>query len=125
MIQPKIQEVYIPSSNGNSRYSYELTTSSGVLKGKTHLQREYLITFTPEEFEQFKRELCKKLLEKAAENAKMKVQPSEMEEWEIVPNEITRKDVDDEESGCENFSITINKKSITGVLDEFLENNKI
>jgi hypothetical protein len=51
-------------------------------------------------------------LQKASEQAKMLVQPSEMEEWENVPDEITRTDVDDEDSGCEDFSITIDKDSI-------------
>lgn len=54
----------------------------------------------------------KAALKAASEQAKMKVQPSEMEEWKIVPDEITREDVDNEESGCEDFWISINKQSI-------------
>lgn len=59
-------------------------------------------------------------LKAASKKAKMKVQPSEMEEWTIVPDEITREDVDDEESGCEDFCISINKQSI---LDAYPKEN--
>jgi hypothetical protein len=117
MIQPKIQEV-LTHEQPNDNYVI-------VHLGESKLYLQKACTFTPEEFETFKREFGKELLEKAADNAKMKVQPSEMEEWEIVPDEITREDVDDEESGCEDFFITINKESITSVLDDYLLNNKI
>lgn len=119
MIQPKIQEVYIPTEE------YTLYTVKVDFGFDVVVDKKELITFTPEEFETFKREFGKELLEKAADNAKMRVQPSEMEEWEIVPDEITREDVDDEESGCEDFSITIKKESITSVLDDYLKENKI
>ncbi len=72
---------------------------------------------------QLMQEYAKQLLEeytnRIVENVKMNVQPSEMEAWEVVPTEITRKDVDDEEAGCEDFWISIDKKSITQQLEIF------
>lgn len=50
----------------------------------------------------------KDALLQASEKAKMKVIPSDMEEWEYVPNEITKNDIDD----CEDFYISIDKNSI-------------
>jgi hypothetical protein len=73
--------------------------------------------FTPEEL----RQLLEEYTNRIVDNVKMDVQPSEMEAWEIVPDEITRKHVDDEEAGCEDFSITVDKESIKNTFTEFLK----
>jgi hypothetical protein len=62
------------------------------------LEQKTLVTFTSEEFETFKREFGGKLLEQAADNA---------------------------ETDCEFESHTVDKESITSVLDDFLKENKI
>ena len=54
-----------------------------------------------------------KALENADNSAKMKVQPYDLEEWEIVPASITKDDIDDEDNGCtDGYEITIDKNSI-------------
>lgn len=88
MIQPKIQEVY--AYNG------------------VHTIRQKGFFFSPSEFETFKREFGKELLEKAAENAylcngQIWNKPAQM----YIP------------------SIEIDKESITSVLDDYLKDNKI
>lgn len=53
----------------------------------------------------------------SADNAKIAVYPDTMEQWEIVPESITRKDLDNEESGCdEGFTLEIDKESILKLL---------
>ena len=83
MIQPKIQEVY--AYNG------------------VHTIRQKGFFFSPSEFEQFKREFGKELLEKAAENV----------------------NVDIDEFGNVTGYDDKMKQSITSVLDDYLLNNKI
>ncbi len=100
MIQPKIQEVYTEVDIFSKTQIEDCVELSGYFK------EESLITFKPEEFEQFKREFGKELLEKAADNAKAVYFFNNY-------NEATTEGVE------------VNKESITGVLDEFLENNKI
>ena len=90
MIQPKIQEVLTHEQPNDNYVIVHLEES------KLYLQKA--CTFTPEEFETFKREFGKELLEKAADNA---------------------------ETDCEYESHTVDKESITSVLDEYLLNNKI
>jgi hypothetical protein len=84
MIQPKIQEVY--AYNG------------------VHTIRQKGFFFSPSEFEQFKREFGKELLEKASENVRLICSIGYC-------------------SDCENH--WRNKESITEVLDDYLLNNKI
>jgi hypothetical protein len=62
MIQPKIQEVYFPIEDINSDdfTPHILCHESG--EYIQNLERQNLITFTPEEFEQFKREFGKNTL---------------------------------------------------------------
>jgi hypothetical protein len=92
MIQPKIQEVYREIDIFSKTQMEDCVELSGYFK------EESLITFTSEEFETFKREFGKELLEKAADNA---------------------------ETDCEFESHTVNKESITSVLDDYLKENKI
>ena len=89
MIQPKIQEVFI-------RIEDDTEESIPIEK----MFNGYF--FTPEEFEQFKREFGSALLEKAAENAKL--------EWVTIPK---------------SDEVEVNKESIIFVLDDYLLNNKI
>lgn len=115
MIQPKIQEVYVTTTIvhklGHDYLGY----------AKKIVFPETLITFTPEEFEQFKREFGKELLEKAAENAKLESREYKPYRGEILKTEDMGQEVNLEER----IYLGINKESITGVLDKFLENNKI
>lgn len=107
MIQPKIQKVYLPVKS--DELSICVLDKNGEWKYQDiDVIKKELITFTPEEFEQFKREFGKELLEKAAENVYL--QNGKI--W----NEFSEMYIP---------SMEINKKSITGVLDEFLKNNKI
>jgi hypothetical protein len=65
MIQPKIQEVYIPTKKYITSYSIiEGDNISEFASGKfiSNVFNEYRIIFTPEEFEQFKREFGKDTL---------------------------------------------------------------
>jgi len=67
MIQPKIQQVYTEVDIFSKTQMEDCVDVE--LSG--YFKEEKLVTFTPEEFEQFKREFGKELLEKAAENAKL------------------------------------------------------
>jgi hypothetical protein len=98
MIQPKIQEVLTHEQPNDNYVIVHLEES------KLYLQKA--CTFTPEEFETFKREFGKELLEKAADNA-------------YVDN--------NHQQGCswDSDDFEVNKESITSVLDEYLLNNKI
>ena len=87
MIQPKIQEVLTHEQPNDNYVIVHLEES------KLYLQKA--CTFTPEEFETFKREFGKELLEKAADNAKT------------------------------NYFDVIIRESITSVLDDYLKDNKI
>jgi hypothetical protein len=100
MIQPKIQEVYVPTDN------YTLYTVKVDFGFDVVVDKKELITFTPEEFEQFKREFGKELLEKAADNANI-----------LTQDECPTKSIQD-------FT-WIDKESITSTLDDYLLNNKI
>mgnify|MGYP003554036466 CR=1 FL=1 len=96
MIQPKIQEVYTEIDIFSKTQMEDCVELSGYFK------EDSLVTFTPEEFETFKREFGKELLKLAAENAST-----------ICDNEAF-------EDGC-----WVDKESITETLDEYLLNNKI
>jgi hypothetical protein len=98
MIQPKIQEVLTHEQPNDNYVIVHLEES------KLYLQKA--CTFTPEEFETFKREFGKELLEKAADNA-------------YVDN--------NHQQGCswDSDDFEVNKESIKSVLDEYLLNNKI
>lgn len=139
MIQPKIQEVYIAilvtednipeeevftkgrwdgfgnvkKRDYNGNYSTHNENSGGLVTNTTHfLKPQQLITFTPEEFETFKREFGKDLLKKAADNAKLgydRVLWDDPKEGEDAYMNITK----------------VDKESILNTLDEYLLNNKI
>jgi hypothetical protein len=107
MIQPKIQEVYIEFTDSLFNEEYNgLTLSNSDGKYIQDLVEMNCYCFTPEEFETFKREFGKELLEKAADNA-------------YVDN--------NHQQGCswDSDDFEVNKESITSVLDEYLLNNKI
>jgi hypothetical protein len=97
MIQPKIQTVYVPTDN------YTLYTVKVDFGFDVVVDKKELVTFTPEKFEQFKREFGKELLEKAVDNV----------------------NVDIDEFGNVTGYDDKMKQSITSVLDNFLENNKL
>jgi hypothetical protein len=123
-MQPKIQEVYFPIEDINSDdfTPHILCNESG--EYIQNLERQKLITFTPEEFEQFKREFGKELLELAADNATTE---------EIY--EDACKDHTPYRGVCcscnsyynhkELVGSIINKESILNTLDDYLLNNKI
>jgi hypothetical protein len=94
MIQPKIQTTFIPVNPGDIT-KYPKCTLADIRGEDQFLSEQELITFTPEEFETFKREFGSKLLEKAADNAKT------------------------------NYFDVIIRESITSVLDDYLKDNKI
>jgi len=105
MIQPKIQTVYLPTSDNTDlvvgtidKYDYYKS-----FQKERNVEEVQLITFTPEKFEQFKREFGKELLEKAVDNV----------------------NVDIDEFGNVTGYDDKMKQSITSVLDNFLENNKL
>ncbi len=106
MIQPKIQEIFIPTSKDTGIVVRENGTFI------VAVERKSLITFIPEEFETFKREFGKELLKKAAGNANM----FSMDDYthETVKN-----------INCEKGFYQIDKQSITKTLDSYLEQNKI
>jgi hypothetical protein len=126
MIQPKIQEVWIsinpenelPKENDYYNVKYDYTNSIKTLFFKDNefsgatapikywLNPEKLITFTPEEFETFKREFGKELLELAADKAKA----AWVSTWNCEPRGIQPQ---------------VDKESITSTLDDYLLNNKI
>ena len=82
----------------------------------THwLKPQQGIFFTPEEFEAFKREFGKELLEKAAENAKTK------DVGEMVYNYFNEGNDDPYWES----KLVVNKKTITDILDDFLKENKL
>jgi hypothetical protein len=104
MIQPKIQEVLTHEQPNDNYVIVHLEES------KLYLQKA--CTFTPEEFETFKREFGKELLEKAADNAKLGY---DRVLW------------DDPKEGDDAYMNIpkVDKESITSVLDDYLLNNKI
>ena len=68
---------------------------------------------SPQMLIEFAKLHVKLALQSASEKAKMSVFPYAQEEWEIVPDEITGDDINEEGSGCtDGFSIEINKSSI-------------
>ena len=111
MIQPKIQEVADKRHKEYSAYlnTLERNEIGGVisyLPKENWLLKNY-ITFTPQEFEDYKREFGKELLEKAAENA----------EIDDIPYTSCME--------CGNSDNRVNRESITSVLDDYLKDNKI
>jgi len=117
MIQPKIQEVVLPirevlDSNIinyiEKRFTEVVPKDYIIRELKKDFEPTKLVTFTPEEFETFKREFGKELLEKAAENAKTK----------SIENYISKYDNYE-------YHDVVDKKSITSVLNDYLLNNKI
>jgi hypothetical protein len=107
MIQPKIQTVYVPTNKSSN-------LKVGTIEREFYeefilidtVESQELITFTPQEFETFKREFGIELLEKAADNA-------------YVDN--------NHQQGCswDSDDFEVNKESITSVLDDYLLNNKL
>lgn len=68
---------------------------------------------TNEQIAKIMKDSYNQAIDDAAKNVKMLAFPNELEEWEVVPDEITREDVDAEENGCsKGFTIEINKESI-------------
>lgn len=123
MIQPKIQEVYVTTTIVHKLGHDYLRYAKKIVFPET------LITFTPEEFEQFKREFGKELLEKASQGAKIIIKDDYSEDYKIVEEETVRYNSSGVSNvypdDCTKHTIKIDKESITGVLDKFLENNKI
>ena len=121
MIQPKIQEVLLPIkevldnniiNHIEKRFTDFATTHYIVRELNKDFKSTKLITFTPEEFETFKREFGKELLEKAADNAKLgydKVLWDDPKEGDDAYMNIPK----------------VDKESILNTLDEHLLNNKI
>jgi len=109
MIQPKIQEVFI-------RIEDDTEESIPIEK----MVNGYF--FTPEEFEQFKKEFSKELLEKASENALIAYFN---EDNEYVESQQEYKHYNRSLDEKEEFTINIDKESITATLDDYLLNNKI
>jgi len=107
MIQPKIKEV-LTHEQPNDNYVI-------VHLGESKLYLQKACTFTPEEFETFKREFGKELLELASKNAKTK------DEGEMVYNHFNEGDDDPYFES----KLVVDKKSITSVLDDYLKENKI
>lgn len=117
MIQPKIQTIFIPINPGNIT-KYPKCTLADIRGEDQFLSEQELITFTPEEFETFKREFGKELLEKAADNAEFIVN-----NWHMGDN--SSKEEEFYDSSSDKNTIRINKESITSVLDDYLKENKI
>ena len=124
MIQPKIQEVYVPTDN------YTLYTVKVDFGFDVVVDKKELITFTPEEFEQFKREFGKELLEKAADNAKLLQfyflkceDPDLYYKYEDEENSYIHRDTYGIILGLD--TVEVDKESITSTLDDYLLNNKI
>jgi len=117
MIQPKIQEVWFPPIDDNLDLKYLMYNiyDPRIL----HLERR--VTFTPEEFEQFKREFAKELLEKAADNAKLESREYKPYKGEILKTEDMGQEINLEERTY----LGINKESILNTLDDYLLNNKV
>ncbi len=111
MIQPKMQEVWFPPIDDDLDLKYLMyhTYEPRIL----HLERK--IVFSEEEFEQFKREFGRELLEKAAENAKTK------DVGEMVYNYFNEGNDDPYWES----KLVVNKKTITDILDDFLKENKL
>lgn len=106
MIQPKIQTVYTEIDISSKKQIEDCVELSGYFK------EESLITFTPEEFETFKREFGKELLEKAADNSKLYIHHTKTSD---------KFDIDKEYyDGYQGVDIKVDKESITSVLDEYL-----
>lgn len=106
MIQPKIQEVYFPVK------SDELSICALDKNGEWKYQdidviKKELITFTPQEFEEYKREFGSKLLEKVIGNI----------EYEDIPYTNCME--------CGNSETIVVKNSILQILEPFLNENKI
>jgi hypothetical protein len=106
MIQPKIQEVYTEVDIFSKTQMEDCVELSGYFK------EEKLVTFTPEEFEQFKREFGKELLELAANKA------------QLGYDRVLWDDPKEGDAAYMNVS-KVNKESITSVLDDYLKENKI
>jgi hypothetical protein len=119
MIQPKIQEVYLPTKD-YTEFTVKVDFGFDVV-----VDKKELITFTPEEFEQFKREFGKELLEKAADNATS----TKLFKHTRTVGYRNLKDEDDNIIGkpvpIKEYFYDVNKQSITEVLDDYLLNNKI
>ena len=98
MIQPKIQEVYIPTDN------YTLYTLKVDFGFDVVVDKKELVTFTPEEFEQFKREFGKELLNEVSKNCSCWIYNEANGESETYP---------------------IDLEEILPALDDYLLNNKI
>jgi len=119
MIQPKIEKVY---KDIKEQFLLDFDP--------TAIEEHEGYFFTPEEFEQFKREFGKELLEKAANNAKLlKFYVLKAEDPEFY-----YKNEDDEDSYIHRDTngtilgldtVEVNKESIISVLDEYLLNNKL
>ena len=115
-MKPTEQTVYLAIDEEWEENKPTLMSSDGEYVCNLHSKEGYF--FTPEQLNEYTANIIKHALETAAEKVKMSVQPSDMEEWENVPDEITRQDVDDEDYKCEDFCITVNKESITNTFEE-------
>lgn len=103
MIQPKIQIVLIPVES--SEFSICSKNDYGEWKYQDiDVIEKELITFTPKDFEQFKREFGKELLEKVCDSYSVEI-------------------FNEANGEVENYPIDF--KSVISVLNEFLENNKL
>jgi DNA helicase HerA-like ATPase len=129
MIQPKIQTIYIPVNPGDIT-KYPKCTLADIRGKDQFLSEQKLITFTPEEFETFKREFGKELLEKAAENAKLHKSyflkaedPEFYYKYEDDEDSYIHRDTNGTILGLD--TLEVNKESITSVLDNYLLNNKL
>lgn len=96
---------------------------------KLHLEEQQLITFTPEEFNQFLEDYGKELLDEAAENAKVKQEYLDKITDEKINPEDTfigvsiQSDIGYED--CVPVEYTVYKDSITEILPKILEKWKI
>ena len=117
MVQPKQKEILSPTGEAldsnvinhiDKRFSDAAPKDYIVRELNKEFKSTSLITFTPEEFEIFKREFGKELLELAANKAKTKIRYEYISKYD----------------NYETYEI-IDRESITFVLDDYLLNNKI
>lgn len=92
----------------------DIPTATGLIHNKFPGHNGVFVLRNIEEFMiEFAKLHVEAALKKASEEASNKVQPSDMEEWEHVPNIITSGDL----KNHEDFWIEINKESIIKAYD--------
>jgi len=118
MNKPELKTVYIPV-NEYKDYTVSYKMEEGACD---YVNKQQLITFTPEEYNNHIKDIIKETLDNAVDKGKILLKDYYSEDYKLVESEVVMynsigvNNVYPED--CNKYTVSINKESITNTLEE-------